>query len=142
MGSTRIATTRLGLTICPTVWADPVNVWADASKVALICESDESLDIDGSHSYVRTWTLEVAGVQSTDPTSLWSILADAARTGEHLVFTYAPHGNPTPSVSQPHFTGTAQAPAQPSLGGEAAVVGDHPFEMVLDLIGEPTKLTS
>lgn len=80
---------------------------------------------------------EVTAIQSTDATSFWTFCDE--HVGETFPFTYAVHGNATPSASQPHLIGTLEIVAPPDLGGEAGRKKTQTFSMRLDIIGTPVK---
>lgn len=137
--STRIKANALSLKIAGT------DYWADLSSVMLQSEeaaSDVNTFYDASLGGRRDWFFTVSGVQSTQDdasTSFWRAMWAAA--GTEVAFIYAPHGNATPSVDQPHFTGTVRIPAKGSfmLGGEASADGTFSFDGVrMDVVGEVT----
>ena len=133
--STRIKANKLYFEINST------NYWADFSTVTFSSE-DASAEVntfyDAGLGGKRDFYFTVSGVQSTATGSLWKAMWDAA--GTEVAFVYAPHGNETPSATQPHITGTVRIPAKGSfmLGGEASADGTFSFDGVrMDVVGEP-----
>lgn len=132
--STRIKANALKFTI------DGTDYWSDFSSVTLASE-DAAADVntfyDASLGGRRDWFFTVSGVQSTETTSLWIAMWENA--GDEVAFVYAPHGNATPSTSQPHFTGTLRVPARGAfaLGGDASADGTFSFDGVrMDVVGD------
>ena len=145
--SPRIKANALKLTI------DSVDYWADLSSVTLQSEdaaSDVNTFYDASLGGRRDWFFTVSGVQSTfaeaSPStvkSFWRAMWAAA--GTEVAFVYAPHGNASASVDEPHFTGTVRIPAQGAfmLGGEASADGTYSFDGVrMDVVGDVTLDTT
>lgn len=138
--STRIKANKLKFTI------DGNDYWADFSSVSFQSEeaaSDVNTFYDASLGGRRDFYFTVSGVQSTETTSLWVAMWDAA--GDEVAFVYAPHGNATASTSQPHITGNVRIPAKGSfmLGGEASADGTFSFDGVrMDVVGEPVYDTT
>lgn len=137
MGSTRIRGRQLSLKL----GSPATDHWADTTAVTLENEEASSDTVtfeDAAHpGGARQEFLSITGIQSTDPTSLWSYLWDHA--GEDVPFTYAPHGNATPSTAQPHFIGTATIGARPTIGGEAGRENTYTFETRWDVVGAVVK---
>lgn len=138
--STRIKANALKFTI------DGTDYWSDFSSVMLQSE-DAAADVntfyDASLGGRRDWFFTVSGVQSTESTSLWMAMWGSA--GEEVAFVYAPHGNATPSTSQPHFTGTLRVPAKGAfaIGGDASADGTFSFDGVrMDVVGDVTLDTT
>lgn len=138
--STRIKANALKLTI------DGDDYWADLSSVSLQSE-DAAADVntfyDASLGGRRDWFFTVSGVQSTESTSFWVAMWNAA--GDEVPFVYNPHGAATASSSTPNFTGTVRIPAKGSfmLGGDASADGTFSFDGVrMDVVGEVTLATS
>lgn len=134
MGTTRLRANRLALTI------GGANYWSEVSKVELAPEYERTPTYDGPDYYPVGWTLRITAVQSLDAGSLWSLFWE--HPNERLPFVYAPAGNEHPTPSDPHFIGEIHIPGRPSVGGAAAIRGDYTFSAVLDVIREPTKITS
>jgi hypothetical protein len=133
--STRIKANKLYFEINST------NYWADFSTVTFSSE-DASAEVntfyDAGLGGKRDFYFTVSGVQSTATGSLWKAMWDAA--GTEVPFVYAPHGNETPSATQPQITGVVRIPAKGSfmLGGEASADGTFSFDGVrMDVVGEP-----
>lgn len=133
MGATRLRRNRLALTV------GGEHYWSEVSSARLVPAYDKQLLLCGGYDFLVTgWSLELVAVQSTEASSLWSLIWDHAT--EVLPFTLAPNGNDIPSPERPHFTGTVQLPYRPSIGGDAAIRGDFTFSASLAVIGEPTKV--
>lgn len=116
-----------------------VDYWADATSVVLENEEKKSdvttfEDAASSDGLVQ-WFFTLAAIQSTATGSFWRYLW--ANTGATVAYTYAPHGNVSPSATQPHFTGTCKIGAKPSIGGEASATGEYTFESRLDVVTGP-----
>lgn len=128
MASERIRGTGLGLVI------DGVDYFADA--VAVVLDHDP-LEVDGSTpcsirgpiEIAGRWYVDVTAIQSTAPTSLWSLLWAYAGTpaGHEVPFTYAPHGNEVPTPERPHFVGHLRLDSAPALGGTAGTEVEYVF---------------
>lgn len=139
MGSTRIRGRQLSLSLgspASDYWADTTSVFlrneeADADVVTF----EDAAEPGGA----RTEFLEIAGIQSTDADSLWTYLWDNA--GQDVAFTYAPHGNETPTATEPHFIGTCTLGPRPDVGGEAGRANTYTFETRWDVVGKVTKDT-
>lgn len=118
-----------------------LNVWADTTSAVLDNEDADEDTVtfkDASEpGGAVTEYLEIAGIQSTDTESFWTWLWDHA--GDEVPFTYAPHGNETPTANQPHFIGTVRIGPRPTLGGEAGRDNTYTFETRWDVIGRSTK---
>lgn len=137
MGSTRIRGRQLKLL----VGTPPVDQYADTTSVILDNEeADEDVVTFEDASQpggARQEFLTIAGIQSTDPDSLWDYCWE--NEGDEIAFTYAPHGNETPTAAQPHFIGTATIGPRPTLGGEAGRSNTYTFETRWDVVGKVTK---
>jgi hypothetical protein len=150
--STRIKANALKLTI------DGVDYWADLSQAELVSEeasSDVTTFAEAAQNGASDWYFTVSGIQSTDATSFWMAMWDNA--GDEVEYTFAPHGNATATVAQPHFRSLdntsplslpvsyVRLPRRGSLpiGGEAAPDGTFSFSGIrMDIIGEPFKATA
>lgn len=135
--STRIVGNKLALEFGGT------DYWADATSVMF--ENEESAAgvttfEDASKAGARTYYFTVSAIQSTDSSSFWTYLWN--NTGEVVNYTYAVHGNVTPSTSQPHLEGTVKIGPKPALGGDASVNGEYTFTVRLDCQEEPTLVTA
>ena len=134
MGSERIKGNALRLTV------GGVDYWADATSVRMVNETATEDSLHGEQIPMTTrWFFEVTAIQSTAATSLWTYLFDHAF--DLAEFTYAPHGNETPSLDQPHFTGRLQLGAPPALGGDAGKNVQYTFATRLPVRTGPTKVT-
>ena len=133
-GSTRIKGNALALKF----GTPAVNYWCDVTSVVMDNEeadSDVVTFCDAAEGGGRTYFLEIEGIASTDPDSLWRYIWE--QTGTEVPFTYAPHGNETPSTSQPHFIGTIKVGPRPAIGGEAGTNSTFTFESRWDIVGTP-----
>lgn len=106
---------------------DEVERWAELTHAYLEHTVDPVRSFDGSVTQ-RTlyWTLHVKAVQSLEHGSLWRALWE--QPGRLVDVVYAPAGNETPTVDEPHFVFRAYCPARPNIGGSARVRGSHEFE--------------
>ncbi len=140
MGSTRIRGKALGFTLDTNE-----DVWADCSALKLTPEEADA-DVltfeDVQTGDTASWKLTGTAVQSTDPTSLHTLLYENA--GQELPFTYAPHGNEIATPAQPHWTGTAKITLPPEIGGEAdrSTTSAYTFDFELEVVGQPVKVTA
>lgn len=135
MGSTRIKGTKLKLELGESsddFWADLTTYGLDNDEADSDVVTFEDAGGDGSRQFKLTGT----AIQSTDEDSFWSYAWD--HTGEEVPYTLAPHGNETPSKTQPHFTGTVKIGPKPKIGGDA---GNAPytFDFEWNCTDEPTK---
>lgn len=94
----------------------------------------------GFGNYVDSldFTCAVSGFQDTAAASLHSVLW--ANPGVTVNINFAPHGNTTPSASQPWFTATGYAETLPDLGGAAGELFVYDITFILD--GKPTRVES
>lgn len=89
----------------------------------------------GDYTDSLDFTCAVTGFQDVQAVSLWSELFD--NPGATITLTYAPHGNATPTSTQPHFTATGYAETVPDLGGAAGEYFVYDLNIILD--GKPTR---
>jgi hypothetical protein len=132
-GSTRIKGTKLALTL----GTPGTDYWHDMTSYELFndeAESDVTTFADAAEGGARQHKLKGTAIQSTAADSFWRYVW--ANTGQDVPFTLAPHGNATPTASQPHFIGTVTIGPKPSLGGEAGT-GAFTFEFEWLVTGEP-----
>ena len=135
--STRIVGNKLALEFGGTdYWADATSVMFDNEDSAAGVTTFE----DASKAGARTYYFTVSAIQSTDASSFWTYLWE--NTGEVVNYTYAVHGNATPSTSQPHLEGSVKIGPKPALGGDASVNGEFTFTVRLDCQEEPTLVTA
>jgi hypothetical protein len=135
--STRIKGSALKLTIGTT------DYWADITSAVL--ENEEAAAgvttfADAAAGGARQYYFTISAIQSTDTSSFWSYIWD--NTGDIVDYVFAPHGNTTPSTSQPHFEGTVKIPVKPVIGGDAGTTNEYTFEVRMDCQEEPTKVTA
>lgn len=92
----------------------------------------------------RQYNLALTFAQDAADTSLWSKLWDD--TGDDVTFTLMPYGNATPSVTEPHFEGTATVtePDGDILGGEANAsnTAKMTVEVAWPCTAKPTRVTA
>jgi hypothetical protein len=134
--STRIKGSALKLTI------GTQDYWADITSAVL--ENEEAgagvtTFADAQAGGARQFYMTLSAIQSTAVSSFWSYVW--ANTGAVVSYVYAPHGNETATVSEPHFVGTVKVPAKPSIGGEAGTAVEYVFEVRMDCQEEPVLET-
>lgn len=116
---------------------DGEDYWAEITSY-LLTREDSDDDVvtfkDASEGLTQAEKLQITAVQSTDTDSFWRIVWD--NVGTTVPFKIAPHGNETPSASQPHITGSVTIPKRPDLGGEAGRTTTHTFEVEFDVEGK------
>lgn len=124
---------------------DGVDYACDATSVTL---TNEEADTDtltfceaGTGASLQ-YIFEISAIQSTASASFWRAAWDSY--GEEVPFTYAVHGNATPTASQPHLEGIVKISARPPLGGEASASATNrfTFDISWDVVGEPTLVTA
>ena len=92
----------------------------------------------GDYSDSLDYTCAVTGFQDFAAASLWTSLFTTP--GATLALVFAPHGNATPSATQPHFTATGYAETVPDMGGAA---GEYfTYDLTIKLDGKPVKVVS
>lgn len=69
--------------------------------------------------------------------SLWTMAW--LNSGSTVPFLIRPHGNASPSASQPHFGGNVKITRKPGIGGEANVA--HETEIEWEIEGVPQRIT-
>ncbi len=92
----------------------------------------------GNYEDSLDFTCAVTGFQDTAAASLHSALW--ADPGANVTISFAPHGNTTPSASQPWYTATGYAETIPDLGGAAGEFFVYDLNIILD--GKPTRVVS
>lgn len=137
MASTRLKGTKLSLKIDNTEHKGDLTSYefSTSEKSENVVTFEDMENGNGGYQY----TLKLGFVQSTDANSLFMKFWE--NTGAEANYTLAPHGNPTPSAAQPHFTGKLIIPAPPNFGGEAGDT-DYTTEAECLLTGKPVKKTS
>lgn len=92
----------------------------------------------------RTYTAQLTMTQDHATGSLWREIWDNA--GDQLSGVYAPYGNASPSVSQPHysFLATIAEPDGLLMGGEAtsSTRAVASVEVEWELAAKPTPITA
>lgn len=116
------------------------NIDCDSIVLSHVESDDDFVSFgEGDANYEHRLTVRAA--QSTDAESLHTFLWENAGVVATADFVFGVHGNPTPSVSQPHVSGTIEISAQkPDLGGEKN--STWTFEREFKVVGEVTKVTS
>jgi hypothetical protein len=92
----------------------------------------------GNYEDSLDFTCAVTGFQDTAAASLHSFLWD--NPGVTVNISFAPHGNATPSASQPWFTASGHAETVPDLGGTAGEFFVYDLNFILD--GKPERVES
>ena len=92
----------------------------------------------GDYEDSLDFTCAVTGFQDTAAASLHTAIWN--NPGVTLSLTFAPHGNATATVSQPHFTATGYAETVPNLGGAAGEFFVYDINFILD--EKPTRVTA
>lgn len=99
---------------------------------------------DAANGGARQYNLEFTAVQDVTTGTVWDKIWTAA--GTEVACTLMPHGNATPSVTEPHyeFTAVVTEPDGDFLGGEANVstTARFTFEGVWPLMAKPVKVTA
>lgn len=134
--SARIKGAALKLTVASIEYMADVTACSITNEEA---DGDVTTFADAATGGARKYLLNLTGIQSTDAASLWSYIWDNA--GDTVAYVYAPHGNATASVSQPHFTGSVIVGPKPTIGGEAGAQNTYTFDSVWECTAEPTKVT-
>ena len=127
--STRIKGRDLILTI------DGTDIAMDASSITLSNEDkDGEVRTFADITPPKQWYFEVEAIQSTDTNSFWSALWELDGQ-EGIPYVFKPHGNASPTSSQPHFSGTVTIKGKPPVGGSADTT--FTFTYRLDCDQEP-----
>jgi len=92
----------------------------------------------GDYEDSLEFTCAVTGFQDTAANSLHSVLW--ANPGETVNISFVPHGNVTPSSSQPWFTASGYAETLPDIGGAAGEYFTYDITFILD--GKPSRVES
>jgi hypothetical protein len=92
----------------------------------------------GNYEDSLDFTCAVTGFQDTAAASFHSFLWE--NPGVTVNVSFAPHGNSTPSASQPWFTATGYAETVPDLGGAAGEFFTYDLTFILD--GKPARVES
>ena len=138
MGSTRIKGAALQLTVGTTdYWADVISVTLENEEAAAGVTTFEDASLGGARQFYLTGS----AIQSTASGSFWDYLWDETNRLD-VAYVYAPHGNATPTVNEPHFEGTLRLGPKPFIGGEAGVDNEFTFDFRFDCNEEPTKVTA
>lgn len=129
--------TRLGKRSHPSIKLEGVERFTELTEYLL--EPDEGEGDIASGIGELEWWLSGEAYQSTAAGSLWRYTRQHA--GEDVGFTVAPHGNTTPTASQPHYVGRVIIGPPPALGGSAV---DRVFLFAFEwrVMGEPEEVTA
>jgi hypothetical protein len=92
----------------------------------------------GNYEDSLDFTCAVTGFQDTAAAALHTELWN--NPGATVDITFAPHGNATATVSQPHFTATGYAETVPALGGAAGEYFVYDINFILT--GKPVRVVS
>jgi len=92
----------------------------------------------GDYADNLEYRCQIEGFQDYAANSLWSKLFDTP--GATIALEFTPHGNTTPSTSQPKFTASGYAEVIPTLGGSAGEYFVWDVTIILD--GKPAKVTA
>jgi hypothetical protein len=92
----------------------------------------------GDYADNLEYRCQIEGFQDYAANSLWSKLFDAP--GATIALEFTPHGNATPTASQPKFTASGYAEVIPVLGGTAGEYFVWDVTIILD--GKPAKVTA
>jgi hypothetical protein len=139
MGSTRIKGNILPvLTLGSpgTSYSADVISWSIENEEA---DSDVITFEDAASGGTRQFFLRGSAVQSTATASFWSYVWENSGETE-VAYTIAPHGNATPSATEPHFVGTLTIGPKPTIGGEASTSSSSAFvfDFEFEIDGVPT----
>ncbi|MDU5025362.1 MAG: hypothetical protein E6261_04600 [Cutibacterium avidum] len=126
----------LSLKIGQTEYKQDVLEWELAPEKA---DDDDLTFAEVAGGAIAAWKLTVTAIQSTDPASFWMFCFDHA--GDDATFIVAPHGNDTPTTTQPHFTGGLRISLPPKLSDKAASGKRATFEIEMDVDGALVKTT-
>lgn len=117
----------------------------DAKEVVISGTDKDDNDItfaDVTAGALQDATIKIKAIQSTDATSLHQFLFD--NQGVEVELVYGPHGNATPTATQPHFKVTKlKIENIPDIGGPARKSTEgYDFDYELKSSGTLTKVTS
>lgn len=143
MGSPRIAGNKqpvLTLGSPGTDYSADLLSWTIENEEA---DSDVITFEDAENGGGRQFYLRGSAIQSTASDAFWTYVWSNSGDTE-VPYTIAPHGNATPSASQPHFVGTLTIGAKPTVGGEASASKSSAFvfDFEFEIDGEPTLDTT
>lgn len=126
---------------------DTVDRSDEVSKAEIISaakSSDFTSFAEARSGGGREYSLAMTAAQDHASATLWDLIWTGA--GTEVDGVYAPYGNVTPSVSQPHygFTAVVAEPDGRMLGGEAnsSTTAVATIDVVWALTGKPTKITA
>lgn len=106
-------------------------------------ESDFVTFAEAAAGGARDYAINMVIAQDHASSTLWDLIWTGA--GTEVTGTYAPYGNATPSVSEPHydFTATVKEPDGDFLGAEAtdSTTAVATVEVTWPLTAKPTKVT-
>jgi len=117
----------------------------DASSIVFSqdeADDDTTTFADAAAGGAYVWTCKITALQSLDAAALHTFMW--TNTGTSAAFVFAPAGNSTPSVAQPHFTGSLKLSGKkPDIGGDASRDGSAwTFDAELDVDGDITRKTA
>lgn len=132
----RITGKTVSLEVAATEWKGEVRAWELTSAPK---DNPTFADVEDG---VADWQLKLTIEVDTGASSAWTYLTTNAGLAGVAV-TLAPHGNATPSPTQPHFTLTATMPQAPGMGATASWASTpSTVDVVLDVASAPTKVTA
>lgn len=117
---------------------------AKAEIISGAAESDFLTFAEARAGGGRSYTLDMTIAQDHASGTLWDLIWTGA--GTEVAGTYAPHGNATPTVAQPHydFVAVVAEPDGRLLGAEAnsSTTAVATVEVSWALNAKPTKVTA
>lgn len=112
--------------------------------VSAAAESDFQSFLEARSGGAREYALNMTIAQDHASDTLWDLIWTGA--GDEVDGVYAPYGNATPSVGQPHyeFTAVIAEPDGTLMGGESndSARSVATIEVSWKLTGKPTKVTA
>jgi len=141
MGSARIKGNKLPVLTLGSPGAEYAADFISAVITNEEADSDVITFEDAASGGSRQFYLNGTAIQSTASTSFWTYAWD--NTGDEVACTYAPHGNTTPTVAEPHFVFIVKVGPKPDIGGEASTSSTSAFtwEFQWEIVGDVTKDT-
>jgi len=111
-----------------------VDYMADIKEYELAFEDADSDDLTFAEAAAGGGDkakLTIKAIQSTDTESFWTYVWKNAGAKDVAV-AIAPHGNATPTASQPHIVGPVNIGNRPNAGGKADPKSSYEFEIEWD----------
>lgn len=88
----------------------------------------------------KRWSFTITAVADYAAGSFWDMLW-VTPAYQPIDYEFAPYGNTTPNVDQPHFTGQVTVDRRPPIGGDAGAPW-WTFDARLVCTANPTRVTS